>query len=181
MKSKGAASFLAAVLLVLVAWLLYPLVMLIAIKCGLLDEATWKNAGVFGDAFGALNTLFAGLALAGLGINIYLQSKQLRELEVKEERTAEQLRTQTRLSALTALLQTYQAEAETYERIAQGISGSEPINDFSRITAVQNRAGVLAKRNAIVAQIEEILVGTPTGVNDTSPKESAASQETPTK
>ena len=157
MKKYSAASFLVAILLILVLWMLYPLALLFAIKCGLLDEATWKNAGVFGDSFGALNTLFAGMALAGLAFNIYLQSKQLQGLDQKEERTAEQLRTQTRLAAFTALLQTYHAEADTYERIAQNISGNEPINDFARITAVQNRAGVLAKRNSVVLQIENIL------------------------
>lgn len=37
-----------------------------------------KN-GVFGDSFGALNTLFSGLAFAGIIISIFLQSQELKE------------------------------------------------------------------------------------------------------
>jgi len=38
-----------------------------------------SGAGTFGDSFGALNTLFSGLAFAGIIISIVLQSKELRE------------------------------------------------------------------------------------------------------
>lgn len=37
----------------------------------------WKDRGTFGDMFGAVNSLFSGLAFAGLIYTIYLQSKEL--------------------------------------------------------------------------------------------------------
>lgn len=44
---------------------------------------TWSDRGTFGDMFGAINTLFSGLAFAGIIIAIFLQSKEL-ELQRKE-------------------------------------------------------------------------------------------------
>lgn len=38
---------------------------------------TWSERGTFGDMFGAVNTLFSGLAFAGLIYTIYLQSNEL--------------------------------------------------------------------------------------------------------
>lgn len=37
----------------------------------------WSDRGTFGDMFGAVNTLFSGLAFAGLIYAIYLQSIEL--------------------------------------------------------------------------------------------------------
>jgi hypothetical protein len=37
----------------------------------------WPERGLFGDSFGAVNTLFSGLAFAGLIVAIFLQQKQL--------------------------------------------------------------------------------------------------------
>ncbi len=45
----------------------------------LASQVKHPNAGIFGDMFGALNTLFTGLALVGLIYNAALQQKQIRE------------------------------------------------------------------------------------------------------
>jgi hypothetical protein len=45
----------------------------------------WKDRGTFGDMFGAVNSLFTGLAFAGLIYTIYLQREEL-------ERTDEELK-----------------------------------------------------------------------------------------
>ena len=45
----------------------------------------WTQKGLFGDSFGALNSFFSGLALAGVIITVYLQSRELR-LQRKEMR-----------------------------------------------------------------------------------------------
>ena len=39
---------------------------------------TWSDRGTFGDMFGGINALFAGLAFAGLIYTIYLQRDELR-------------------------------------------------------------------------------------------------------
>jgi hypothetical protein len=37
----------------------------------------WEHKGIFGDMFGAVNTLFSGLAFAGVIYAIFLQSEEL--------------------------------------------------------------------------------------------------------
>jgi len=44
------------------------------IQCNFND---WNSRGTFGDSFGAVNSLFSGLALAGIIFTIYLQKKEL--------------------------------------------------------------------------------------------------------
>lgn len=39
--------------------------------------ATWAERGAFGDMFGAVNSLFSGLAFSGLLLALYLQTQQL--------------------------------------------------------------------------------------------------------
>ncbi len=71
------------------------------------------SVGVFGDAFGALNTLFAGLAFAGVIVTLMLQQQELRlqREEIRESRKAQQgahmaLDQQALLLAFTGYLQT---------------------------------------------------------------------------
>ncbi|MBY0446745.1 MAG: hypothetical protein K2Q15_16240 [Burkholderiales bacterium] len=173
MQNNKTVYFIAAIFGVIIVWLLYPIALLLALKCGLIDKSTWESAGVFGDAFGALNTLFSGLALAGLAINIFIQNRQLRELERKEAMTSHQLRMQTKMSVLTALLTTYQAEAETYERIALSIKGDQEFDNISRLTAIQNRDQVLKKRNIFLREVESILDSANTPINDNESNASA--------
>lgn len=52
-------------------------------------------SGEFGDAFGALNTLFTGLAFIGLLISIRLQSIELKETRKEIKIQAEELKKQT--------------------------------------------------------------------------------------
>jgi len=97
---------------------------------------SWTERGTFGDAFGALNTLFAGLAFAGVICAIYLQGRELRLQREELEQTREQLRRsaeaqeqthatlrlQTRLSAMSALVA---ADAALYEKLSPRSSASE--------------------------------------------------------
>ena len=48
----------------------------------------WKDSGPFGDTFGALNTLFSGLALSGVIVTILIQKKELKNqrIELKLQR-----------------------------------------------------------------------------------------------
>jgi len=49
----------------------------------------WEQRGQFGDTFGAINSLFSGLALAGLVYTVFLQQKQLK-LQQEELRITNQ-------------------------------------------------------------------------------------------
>lgn len=66
---------------VVIAWLLTPLVIY-----GMHD--TMADRGQFGDLFGSINSLFSGLAFAGLFYTVHLQVKQLRiqQLELRTQR-----------------------------------------------------------------------------------------------
>lgn len=54
---------------------------------------SYTETGTFGDAFGALNTLFSGLALSGVVFSVLLQSRELRlqrdELRLQREELKE--------------------------------------------------------------------------------------------
>jgi hypothetical protein len=54
----------------------------------LFDFTKPSEAGAFGDSFGMINSLFSGLAFAGIIISIILQSKELKlqRLEIAENR-----------------------------------------------------------------------------------------------
>lgn len=54
-----------------------------------------EDLGTFGDAYGALNTLFTGLAFAGLIISIRLQSKELSETRAELKEQSDQFKKQT--------------------------------------------------------------------------------------
>lgn len=52
---------------------------------------SWSESGVFGDTFGALNSLFSSLAFAGLLYTILLQSRELKMQREELALTREQL------------------------------------------------------------------------------------------
>jgi hypothetical protein len=58
------------IILVLIIWILSAVLILYG-----LDD--WADRGTFGDLFGAVNALFAGLAFAGLIYTILLQKQDL--------------------------------------------------------------------------------------------------------
>lgn len=74
----------------------------------------WSESGVFGDTFGAINSLFSGLAFAGLLYTILLQS---RELKLQREELA---LTRKQLTSSAAS----QKEQATYTLLAAQISAA---------------------------------------------------------
>lgn len=69
-----------------------------------MPTTVWADRGVFGDSFGALNTLFSGIALAGLFVNIKIQNHQIRKLEEKDDRFEALQERQVLILKNTALL-----------------------------------------------------------------------------
>jgi hypothetical protein len=74
----------------------------------------WTRRGQFGDMFGALNTVFSGLALAGVVTTLLMQRKdlQLQERASADARAAS--REQTDIALQTALLQALATQIETW-------------------------------------------------------------------
>lgn len=67
-------------------FVLFGVVVFLQLIVGLLITTqfdTWADRGTFGDMFGAVNTLFSGLAFAGVIYAIFLQGKEL-ELQREE-------------------------------------------------------------------------------------------------
>lgn len=71
------------------------------------QEVEANNLGVFGDSFGALNTLFSGLAFSGIVISIFLQSRELAETRREIREQNDQFVAQTRIMHLQAFESTF--------------------------------------------------------------------------
>lgn len=107
------------VLAVILLWLLYPRIIQSELAKWLIPDKVWVNRGVIGDSFGALNTLFSGLALSGLAATIYIQFAQLRRLERKEDDNERMLKFQATALRLTALLNYYNDELARVEHLLE--------------------------------------------------------------
>ncbi|MFZ6819718.1 hypothetical protein [Undibacterium sp. Ji22W] len=104
-------------------WIAYPFIISQQFVVDLFPKGNWASRGVVGDSFGALNTLFSGLALAGLAVNIYLQSVQLKKLEAKEEENSKRLDLQSETLSLTALLNYHNSEIDRLTNLLISTNG----------------------------------------------------------
>lgn len=81
------------VLVVISVWAFYPL--WIYAYRNLFFNSRLVELGVFGDSYGALNTLFSGLAFTGIIISIFLQSQELSETRRDINRQTKEFESQT--------------------------------------------------------------------------------------
>ncbi len=73
------------IVVIIASWFLFTIVVYFIFE-------DWTKSGSFGDTFGAVNSLFSGLALGGIIFTIYLQKKEL-SLQRKElQYTREELK-----------------------------------------------------------------------------------------
>lgn len=159
---KQKITFSVPFLLVLIVWISYPYVLssLWAEQYFPLGD-DWSHRGVIGDSFGALNTLFVGLALAGLAVNIYLQNAQLRKLEHKEQVNELQLAAQAEALRLTALLNYYNNEIDRLERLSERLSSFK--DDETRSKFWTRFEEIKSKREEIVSSLTHPSSGTTNG------------------
>jgi len=75
------------IFIVVVMWVISWVLIVIYIK-------EWNQRGNFGDMFGAVNALFAGLAFAGIIITVYLQTKELALQRKELEYTRDEIKKQ---------------------------------------------------------------------------------------
>lgn len=83
----------------------------------------YKDAGVFGDMFGALNTLFTGFAFVGVIYTILLQRKQLKMLRDELDDTREATKHQQFESTFFQLL-------DLLTRIVESLRLNSRVGDF---------------------------------------------------
>ncbi|HWG44948.1 MAG TPA: hypothetical protein VN688_19420 [Gemmataceae bacterium] len=103
---------------------------------GVVFIPNWSDRGLFGSMFGAVNTLFSGLAFAALIVNLILQRKELAIQVQNLIRTSDEMKASnkaqrisatavqkqvvlqnqsSRLQAMTALLEEYKSLQEIFE------------------------------------------------------------------
>ncbi len=91
--------------------LLFIIVIAIWVISGLLTWfyfKNWSNSGSFGDTFGAINSLFSGLALAGIIYTVYLQKNELKLQRKELKYTREELKRTANAQESTAKMMTEQ-------------------------------------------------------------------------
>lgn len=75
------------IIFVLLLWSIYPL----ALKL-VFSNKDWNSLGPFGDTYGALNTLFSGLAFAVLILSLFLQRKELEAQRIELEAQRQEIK-----------------------------------------------------------------------------------------
>jgi hypothetical protein len=157
-------------------------VLSVALYAVLLIYATWpiselsiSKAGVFGDSFGLLTSLFSGLAFSGVIITILLQREelQLQRQELSENRkefskSANAQERSAQLSALSALLNECELQLKKKE---ESLENSQYLKNDSSYRHLledpdqlkQEIYSLTTRKTAIMVRIEEILKST--GVN----------------
>jgi hypothetical protein len=141
---------------VAVLWLLC-LGTIIGLRCS--GVMSLGGCGVIGDSFGVVNSLFSGLALVFVAYSLREQSREVdasqtqhSEIMALQKEAAELQKAEARISALSAILQTFPA---MLERLT---------NDKEKIAQLMPRGGAegMKKQNAQIeelkAQIEETMV-----------------------
>ena len=107
---------------ILSIWIAYPFIISLPALTEYFPRTGWAARGVVGDSFGALNTLFSGLALTGVALNIYIQTKQLEKLEQEQERNTGLLKEQITALKLTAQLNYYNDEIQRLQDVIKNFS-----------------------------------------------------------
>jgi hypothetical protein len=141
---------------------------LVIIYAGLLIYLTWpiselsiSKSGVFGDSFGALTSLFSGLAFSGMIVTILLQRDEL-ELQRKEialnreqfERSASAQERSARLSALSTLLAEYKDQLDRNDALL----GSEMFQLTGPVERVKaENQDLLGRKNEMIVELEILL------------------------
>ena len=132
------------------------------------SEFSLNKSGVFGDSFGALTALFSGLAFAGMIVTILLQRNELalQRVELKENRTefarsASAQETNSKLSALTAVLIEYKAQIVDNE---QSLKDGEMLVSDKVLKGLRAEQRDLTRRKDVALKEIEIILGS-MGVN----------------
>lgn len=136
-----------------------------------ITEHSINKAGVFGDSFGIITSLFSGLAFSGMIITILLQKEELR-LQRKEltdnrkefKKSANAQERNAQLSALTALLSEYKSQISKNDTTILKIekdSLEEFLNpnmkDAEKTPLIEENIDFVRRKKVIITKIEKIL------------------------
>lgn len=141
--------FFKAALLVTGLWAASAIVLYLSV-----DD--FSKSGTFGDSFGALNTLFSGLAFAGIIVSIKMQNDEMREQrkELQKQKKAAQLYHRERMFLL--LMDEFKKSREHRFSIADvRLVVRECLCDVPALNARSAETG-----SALVREVESVLAGT---------------------
>jgi hypothetical protein len=89
-----------------------------------LHSTQLERFGQIGDAFGSLNTLFSGLAIAGVVFTLYRQHADSQQAEERHRNSLEMEERVAKINALTALLSDLGTELEAIPADAKAGAGN---------------------------------------------------------
>lgn len=115
----------------------------------------FSKSGTFGDSFGVLNTLFSGLAFAGIIVTVKMQNDEMREQrkELQKQKKAAQLYHRERMFLM--LLDEFKKSRERRFSIADvRLVLRECLYDVPMLNARSAEAGL-----ALVKEVDGLLVG----------------------
>lgn len=141
--------FLKAAVLVTVIWAASALLLALTVN-------DFSKSGTFGDSFGVLNTLFSGLAFAGIIVTVKMQNDEMREQrkELQKQKKAAQLYHRERMFLM--LMDEFKKSREHRFSIADvRLVLRECLCDVSALNARSAEAG-----QALVREVEGVLAGT---------------------
>lgn len=140
--------FLKAALLVTGIWAASAVVLYMSVQ-------DYSKAGTFGDSFGVLNTLFSGLAFAGIIVSIKMQNDEMREQrkELQKQKKAAQLYHRERMFLL--LMDEFKKSREHRFSVADvRLVMRECLCDVPALTTRSAEAGA-----ALVREVDGLLAG----------------------
>ena len=110
-----------------------------------------EKAGLLGESFGVLNTLFSGLALAGIVISLFIQNNELAQSHQRFEVTIENDKTISKLNVMACVVNEYNTRInELNDEISKN---SLPLTDnkYHQVKELSK------KKDAILKNMEQIL------------------------
>lgn len=119
---KSVISIIILVLSVVMAWYHYPTWMQLLFSN---DVSEITNRALFGDSYGSLNTLFSGLAFAGIITSIFLQSQELRETRAEIKGQKEEFELQTKAMNKQVFETTFFQLLQLHNEIVQSLQIEE--------------------------------------------------------
>ena len=140
--------FLKASLLVTIIWAISALGLVLTVN-------DFSKSGTFGDSFGVLNTLFSGLAFAGIIVTVKIQNDDMREQrkELQKQKKAAQVYHRERMFLM--LLDEFKKSRERRFSIADvRLVLRECLYDVPTLNARSAEAGL-----ALVKEVDGLLVG----------------------
>lgn len=157
---SGLRTFLIFALLVLVIWACN-----LAVVYQLFPD--WPTRGQFGDLFGSVNSLFSGLAFAGLIYTILLQGHELslqrEELRLQREemaRSREQLAEQARLQKLDLLATVSQLKITSLQTSVKALEfDSLQWKESARAQYADKVKYIVDQMQGVISELERTLQG----------------------